>query len=834
MRELLAAVKPVAAAPRRCSVDGRPPRRLERRAYNPTSHGVGMYYNWKIERVGAELLLDQIEEYRQGGWRIGSLSPADGEIQAAWDVLWVVDDDSNFLWGTTVEALGTLGKTVAELSAAGKRILHISPSVDVGDLDDAEFVVTWIADGKYAFDSGDDESPGGLDNPLWGVFVLNTQSGDSAFHSANQTRVSVSMDELVAAGFRPIWSSCVPPAVILVMVNDGFQVGWAFRLQAAVDEEYDPNDMLADPSVAGLVPHCIDCYAIPVLGPNAPSEFWWSMLFLEDPDLDPNLAPGSDWSLRFPQPALPVPAQQLNLIAGGRKILAFTTRRLKKPGASHFGFKNFEVAYIESSTYRPQFRTISVCEESGNLDPWIASPINSLAINLAVRFFMLVNNMTAAAIAIRLPTGWQVRRGYTLAPLCYPNTYPESQFRAASVSKVITATAMLRSLADAGYDSIDYGDVRLLGDILTDVKPSVGDTAYPKAVFDVTIQQIFTHTTPWSQKATLGGFNPGENAPTLCNAVAASETPLGYLDPSGRTTLPLTRDVYYFYMLNEVAFGQNSKWADIDLGDPTEVAQALGETVGWIGSVPNIAAQSNYSGWTVDFSALAIERLGNAEGLDGLVGLEYAGYLARVKKLVLDPLGMTSTAGGFTRRRSPNRYEVVFPGGGYLEQTVPDVIVTPFSKTNLFVPSDDGEPAYSGARPVDADATPTYVSGPYGGLRLESVVPAGGWVSTAVDLARLSGTLQLNNPVLPLTWVLNVARVELPNDTLTKGGWGQAPNNSGDTTYQFFGSLGYSGALTLFNASRGLHVAGVSAPAAGVDALVTLLDNALASFGVGG
>lgn len=837
LARLTAAFPLVAEAPRRCGKNGRPPRRLERRAYNPTSHGTGMYYNWKIERVDHSLFSGSLSQYRKQGWRVASLSPAAGEILSAWDVLWVVDDDSNFLWGVEICGVGSLGDLVAELFAANRRVLHVSPAVDAPDVEDAAVVVTWIADGKYAFDPGDDDIPGDSDAPLWGIWVFDTQTGDKLFHAGHATRAGVEMDDLVGRGYRPIWSTCFAPVLVLVMVNDGFRVGWYHVLEAGVDKSYDPADLLADPNAAGLVPHCIDCHAIPVIGPDDPSIFWWSALFLEDPDLDPAIAPESNWTLQI-EPSLPDANLQRGLIANGRRVIAFTTRRLKANGTPFDG-KSRDVARIECTKYAPEFRAISTCEDAEVVDPIIGAPIVNLVIDLLVYMSMSSQKITSFALAIRMPAGWQIRRGYTLAPRCYPNVYPESQFRIASVSKIITATTLLRSLVDAGYKASEYGNLRLFRDVLTDVVPSLGPTAYPESVLDVTFEQIFTHTTPWAQNPDYGGFDPGASPRALTLAVGASETPIGYLADDGRTCLPLTRDVYYFYMLNEIAFGQNPVWDDVDAENPTEASVALGNSVGWIGAVADIALQSNYSGWAVDLTAQAIERLGAVEGLDVERGQDYAGYLQRVRALVLAPLEMTSTSAGVSRRRSPNRDEVVFVGGPYLEVMEPQVLPTPFSKTVLFEASTSGVPAsyYAGSAPVDATAAPAYATGPYGGagrIRLEPVVPAGGWVSTAVDLARFSGCLELGNPILPDDWVLDISRTLQPTNTFTRGGWGRLSNATGDVTFQFFGSLTYSGATPLYNRNRRLHVSGVGSPAAGTNTIVVDVDNLLSSLGIVG
>jgi hypothetical protein len=251
--QLLRDLPLAAGAPERDSEDGIPERRPERRASVPTSHGTGMMYNWKIERVGAEFFLEDLDAYRKRGWRVGSLTPSGGQIEAAWDVLWVADDDSNFLWGVDIASIEEMAETVSELWNAGRRILHISPLQFSPRAREAAFVVTWIADGKYIHDAKD-EVPGDADAPLWGVWVLDLATGETTFHAANTTRIAVDGAALASDGFRPIWATCMAPMLLVVMVADGYAPGWFLGIAAGQDKDYDVSDMLGSPAVAGLVP----------------------------------------------------------------------------------------------------------------------------------------------------------------------------------------------------------------------------------------------------------------------------------------------------------------------------------------------------------------------------------------------------------------------------------------------------------------------------------------------------------------------------------------------------------------------------------------------------
>lgn len=297
----------------------------------------------------------------------------------------------------------------------------------------------------------------------------------------------------------------------------------------------------------------------------------------------------------------------------------------------------------------------------------------------------------------------------------------------------------------------------------------------------------------------------------------------------------MTRDVYYGYMLSSIGFGNNLAWSDVDLDDANEVGHARAVSLGWIGWVPNPDGLSNYSGWAVDLLALAVERLAGTGGRDSETGREYAGYLETVRRLVLDPLQMRYSDGAFTRRPCPHRYQVTFVGGSYLEQVSPALGSNPFAETVLFDAkyTEGVDDVYAdGDLPPDAYLSPAFVTGPYGGrnaggFRLEAVVAAGGWVSTAVDLARFSSVLEDNNPVLDSQWV-QVARSLEYGKGLTDGGWGPA---GATAPFAYLGSTLSSAGYISFREDRGRHLSAVSTPQASISTLMSTITNWLSSIG---
>lgn len=110
-------------------------------------------------------------------------------------------------------------------------------------------------------------------------------------------------------------------------------------------------------------------------------------------------------------------------------------------------------------------------------------------------------------------------------------------------------------------------------------------------------------------------------------------------------------------------------------------------------------------------------------------------------RVAVDLAWERATAGRWHRRRADPAeapWEVIYPAQPYLEQGLV-ASPPPFSKTVLYSELDEGNTGgwyEAGKEPQDA-ATPLYVSEPYGGgdaLRLETVVAAGGWTSTAPDM----------------------------------------------------------------------------------------------------
>ena len=291
------------------------------------------------------------------------------------------------------------------------------------------------------------------------------------------------------------------------------------------------------------------------------------------------------------------------------------------------------------------------------------------------------------------------------------------------------------------------------------------DPGYPESALGTLLRDVLMHRSSWAQgDANTVGFNPGYAEQVVKDAVEESGNKVGFQTPSGMQLWPFTRWMYFAYMLDAKIFSKNPDW---DAWIFLDVSGAASRTlcVGWTG--PPMSA-SEYSGWNYDICAAVIENLGNSPTAPYTGEPEYTGYWQFVQQNVLQPLGMLASSPGGTRRdsfyhnESSISNEATYPATTYLEQTGVPVASSPFEQTILYTLADEIEPDdlwyYDLAVPLDV-ITPAYVTRPYGGgvsLRHEAVVPAGGWVSTAPDLARLplalvAGSSPLSNPALAAT-----------------------------------------------------------------------------------
>jgi len=688
-------------------LDGRPDYRLERRAYVPTSHGNGWCYNWKIEREEIGILRQSLKSYRKDGWRIGYMAHGDGFVAGYWDILWIADEDSNYNWGVLIARVQDLEDTVRELTAAHRRILHISPIEWKPDEPEATWLcVSWIEDGKYVdtFDAPDyDEA-----NPShWGVYLENTQTAERTLFVGSTPQPVVEIDD---QGFRPIWISLCPPYILVVVVRDNFSVLWSIPPILSGGLDFDIRAALSGPEFEGLVPICIDCFPFPPGFGTAPSLYLWAAVLVEDPDLDSVTMPGQRWELKSAT-KLPGTNSVDNLQALRRRVLAFSTQPVNQEIKGKWVEK--QVLVVEADNARAHQRSVTLYDSTP------LPPAVEVLIDATIWNYMDAENLVAMTVAMEDTSGWRLRRGYTNAPLAWPDTYPESQIKVGSIAKLFTSAALLRALSEnPNFNSAaGFASLKLFGDIFPVSSIDTSDAGYPPSALDTLLVDALGHRTRWSQ----GNFNPGYAETTIVKACDAAQVNLGYRAANGAVLLPFTRALYYYYVLNSVAFQQNPVWDDPDLS----FVEHLRQSVGWgPGFIPATNAQ-NYSGWVLDYLALAVEEVSGIGNVDDALGMEYAGYWIYTRDSILDPLGMTNSIPSTTRRyQRIAPWEVTFPTGPYLEQA--QLASNPFGETLLYSEfhKDSPETWYPiGEEPLDA-TTPFYVSRPYGGgdaLRVERV-----------------------------------------------------------------------------------------------------------------
>jgi CubicO group peptidase (beta-lactamase class C family) len=223
---------------------------------------------------------------------------------------------------------------------------------------------------------------------------------------------------------------------------------------------------------------------------------------------------------------------------------------------------------------------------------------------------------------------------------------PQALFRIASVSKPITAVAILK-LVEANKLALGQKVLPLISDL----KPPAGATMDPRWQ-NITIQNLLQHTGGWDRDRP-GGFDPMFISSTAA-AVVGAPAPAG-----GETIIR--------YMLGQ----------PLDFDPGTRLV---------------------YSNFGYTILGRIIERV---------TGMTYENY---VKTAVLAPAGITKMQIGRTRlsQRAPNEVKYYQPGA---ETVNVDLVPSVFP----------GE----GQVPVN-----------YGGFYLEAMDAHGGWLASAVDLAR--------------------------------------------------------------------------------------------------
>jgi N-acyl-D-amino-acid deacylase len=246
---------------------------------------------------------------------------------------------------------------------------------------------------------------------------------------------------------------------------------------------------------------------------------------------------------------------------------------------------------------------------------------------------------------------------------------PDSLFRIASVSKPITAVAVLQ-LVEEGKLNLDSPAFQLLDDL----QPLEGLGVDPR-IDQITIRHLLEHAGGWDGNAS---FDP-------------------------------------MFMSDEISQAMGTP-APADC--PTIIGYMLGQPLDF-----DPGTQYAYSNFGYCVLGRVIEKVS---------GMAYEDY---VKRYILEPIGVEHMRLGHSLLKDKHAGEVHYYGS-------------------------EASPAQS-VFPETTESTPW----PYGGFYLEAMDSHGGWIASAVDLARFSYTLESTNPDALLdsdTRALMTARPDIP------------------------------------------------------------------------
>jgi N-acyl-D-amino-acid deacylase len=291
---------------------------------------------------------------------------------------------------------------------------------------------------------------------------------------------------------------------------------------------------------------------------------------------------------------------------------------------------------------------------------------------------------------------------------------PNSLFRIASISKPITAVAILK-LVEADKLSLDTPAFQLLADLL----PPEGKQIDPR-ISNITIEHLLVHSGGWNSAIS---FDPM----FMCHEIAQE---MGTPAPADCTT------IIRFMLGQPLDFDPGSQYA--------------------------------YSNFGYCVLGKIIERVS---------GLPYDDY---VQQFILMPAGIENMYLGHTRQSDRLEGEVY-----YYDYNRAPLAMSVFS----------------------TDTTP--VPWPYGGFFLEAMDAHGGWVASAIDLARFASVLETTNPAAVLNPDSLSRMLSRPQPPLWEGetswyafGWRVRPT-ANDANWWHTGSLPGTSAI-LYRTSDGL------------------------------
>jgi CubicO group peptidase (beta-lactamase class C family) len=243
-------------------------------------------------------------------------------------------------------------------------------------------------------------------------------------------------------------------------------------------------------------------------------------------------------------------------------------------------YTGFRPSFLSVYTKNNQSLFNGIWTYNGGLTPTDAEPIHT-----AINNYMTQNSVPGLSLAIARHGRLVFAKGYGLADQSINEWVgPTHRFRIASVSKPITATAMLR-LRDAGtltsINNTVFGSGALLG-------TTYGTLAYGSREQAITVRHLLTHTTGWTSDGQMWNNAYGANHAAIIGWQLDNATvdfPPGnnyqYLNidycTAGRVIEKLSGKTYEQYVKDEVL--APSGISDMELGNQTFVGRKLREVV---------------------------------------------------------------------------------------------------------------------------------------------------------------------------------------------------------------------------------------------------------------
>lgn len=162
------------------------------------------------------------------------------------------------------------------------------------------------------------------------------------------------------------------------------------------------------------------------------------------------------------------------------------------------------------STFLAFILTVPVLAQTGTAVPALAS-FDQLVTGLMSKY-----NVTAASIALTHNGRLVMARGYGYADAAQTTlVQPDSRFRIASLSKLITAVTVMH-LVEQGALTLDQPAFALLPDL----QPPAGATV-DKRLATITIRNLLNHAGGWDDSASGSNFDPMFASDTICAALNA-------------------------------------------------------------------------------------------------------------------------------------------------------------------------------------------------------------------------------------------------------------------------------------------------------------------------